>query len=79
MYTHTEAEEYYKQVLKHTPDHANTLYNYAVMLDSKFYDRNRRAEAESFYRRAVGVEPRHAFALYVNMWIREYVWVWVRG
>jgi len=101
-----EAEGYYQQVLMHTPDHANTLYNYAVMLDSKFFDRKRRAEAETYvrlpcvcvyiymlqhsntnlqypqhppafhptlfiyiyiyryYRRAVDVEPRHAFALY---------------
>jgi len=41
--------------------HANTLYNYAVMLDTHL---KRKAEAEGLYRRALEVEPRHAFALY---------------
>lgn len=41
--------------------HANTLYNYAVMLDTHL---KRKEEAEGLYRRALEVEPRHAFALY---------------
>lgn len=41
--------------------HANTLYNYAVMLDTHL---KRKPEAEGLYRRALEVEPRHAFALY---------------
>ena len=41
--------------------HANTLYNYAVMLDTHV---KRKEEAEQLYRRALEVEPRHAFALY---------------
>lgn len=41
--------------------HANTLYNYAVMLDTHL---KRKEEAEALYRRALEVEPRHAFALY---------------
>lgn len=41
--------------------HANTLYNFAVMLDTHL---KRKEEAEGLYRRALEVEPRHAFALY---------------
>jgi tetratricopeptide (TPR) repeat protein len=43
------------------PTHANSLYNYAVMLDTRL---GRKEEAEALYRRALAVEPRHAFALY---------------
>lgn len=44
-----------------TPVHANTLYNYAVLLDTHLQRKN---EAESLYRRAIDIEPRHAYALY---------------
>ena len=43
------------------PTHANSLYNFAVMLDTHL---KRKEEAEALYRRALEVEPRHAFALY---------------
>ena len=43
------------------PEHANTLYNYAVMLDTHL---KRKEEAEALYRRALAMEPRHAYALY---------------
>lgn len=43
------------------PTHANSLYNYAVMLDTRLA---RKEEAEALYRRALAVEPRHAYALY---------------
>lgn len=43
------------------PKHANTLYNFAVMLDTHL---KRRDEAEVLYRNALEVEPRHAYALY---------------
>lgn len=43
------------------PTHANSLYNYAVMLDTHL---KRKDEAEALYRRALDVEPRHAYALY---------------
>ena len=42
-------------------NHTNTLYNYAVMLDTHV---KRKEEAELYYRRAIAVETRHAFALY---------------
>ena len=50
------------------PTHANTLYNYAVMLDSHC---GRKEEAERYYRRCVEVEPRHSFALYNMAVLRE--------
>ena len=43
------------------PKHANTLYNYAVMLDTHL---KRKEEAESTYRTCLQSEPKHAFALY---------------
>jgi tetratricopeptide (TPR) repeat protein len=43
------------------PNHANTLYNYAVMLDSHC---NRRDEAEELYHKALSIEPHHPYALY---------------
>ena len=50
------------------PKHANTLYNYAVMLDSHC---GRKEEAEQFYRRCIEVEARHSFALYNLAVLRE--------
>ncbi|RYG62863.1 hypothetical protein EON64_17075 [archaeon] len=50
-----------RRVLQLTPKHTNTLYNYAVLLDTHL---KRRAEAEQFYRRTLELESRHAFALY---------------
>ena len=47
--------------MQFTPKHTNTLYNYAVLLDTHL---KRRAEAEQFYRRALELEGKHAFALY---------------
>lgn len=44
------------------PKHANTLYNFAVMLDT--HVKGRKEEAEQYYRRALDIEPRHAYALY---------------
>jgi len=41
--------------------HANTLYNYGVMLDTHC---NRKEEAEHLYRRCLSVDPNHAYALY---------------
>eukprot|EP00597_Dinobryon_sp_UTEXLB2267_P009215 CAMPEP_0170087648 /NCGR_PEP_ID=MMETSP0019_2-20121128/22087_1 /TAXON_ID=98059 /ORGANISM="Dinobryon sp., Strain UTEXLB2267" /LENGTH=277 /DNA_ID=CAMNT_0010305431 /DNA_START=319 /DNA_END=1148 /DNA_ORIENTATION=+ len=43
------------------PKHANTLYNYAVMLDTHL---QRKDEAEATYRTCLVSEPKHAFALY---------------
>lgn len=43
------------------PKHANTLYNYAVMLDTHL---KRKEEAEAIYRSCLQCEPKHAFALY---------------
>jgi tetratricopeptide (TPR) repeat protein len=51
----------YRQALAVQPKHANTLYNFAVMLDTHL---KRKEEAEQLYRRALDVEPKHAFALY---------------
>ena len=44
-----------------SPNHANTLYNYAVLLDTHL---KRKADAEKFYRSTIEVETRHAYALY---------------
>jgi len=44
-----------------SPSHANTLYNFAVMLDTHC---KRKDEAEILYRRSLEVEPRHSYALY---------------
>jgi tetratricopeptide (TPR) repeat protein len=52
---------FFRRVLDITPTHANTLYNYAVLLDTHLL---RKSEAEQYYRRALEVEPRHAYALY---------------
>ncbi len=41
--------------------HANSLYNYAVMLDTHC---DRKLEAEGLYRRALEIEPNHPYALY---------------
>eukprot|EP01041_Mallomonas_annulata_P002366 gene2366-4588_t len=43
------------------PTHANTLYNYAVMLDTHC---QRKPEAEGLYLRCLETDPRHPFALY---------------
>ena len=50
--------------------HANTLYNYAVLLDSHL---KRKDEAEVLYRRCLESQPRHAFALYNLAVLREEV------
>jgi tetratricopeptide (TPR) repeat protein len=50
-----------RRALEVQPKHANSLYNYAVMLDTHL---KRKEEAEALYRRALAVEPRHAYALY---------------
>lgn len=44
-----------------SPNHANTLYNYAVLLDTHL---KRKPEAEKYYRLTIEVEARHAYALY---------------
>jgi hypothetical protein len=51
-----------------TSTHANTLYNYAVLLDSHL---KRKPEAEVLYRRCLETQPRHAFALYNLAVLRE--------
>ena len=48
-------------MLEVNPKHSNTLYNYAVLLDTHL---KRLPEAESLYRRTLEMEPRHAYALY---------------
>lgn len=48
--------------------HANTLYNYAVLLDSHLL---RKDEAEVLYHRCLVTQPRHAFALYNLAVLRE--------
>ena len=49
------------EAIKLDPNHANSLYNYGVMLDStrKDYD-----NAEKYYREAIRANPKHAYALY---------------
>lgn len=41
--------------------HVNSLYNYAVMLDTRL---GRKQEAELLYRAAIVLDPTHAFSLY---------------
>ena len=55
------AETLYRKAIKLDPNHANSLYNYGVMLDStrKDYD-----NAEKYYREAIRANPKHAYALY---------------
>ena len=55
------AEKMYKHALSISPKHSNTLYNYAVMLDTHC---SRKPEAEILYRTALEVDPRHSYALY---------------
>jgi tetratricopeptide (TPR) repeat protein len=55
------AERMYKNVLLFTPNHTNTLYNYAVLLDTHL---KRKDEAEGYYRKTLDLEPKHAYALY---------------
>lgn len=51
----------YRRALAVTPNHSNTLYNYAVLLDTHL---KRREDAEGYYRQTIALEPRHAYALY---------------
>jgi hypothetical protein len=53
-----------------TPTHANSLYNYGVLLDSHC---QRKSEAEALYCRCLEVEPKHSFALYNLAVLREEV------
>ena len=43
----------YRHALNISPVHANTLYNFAVMLDTHC---SRKVEAEELYRQAIAVE-----------------------
>lgn len=43
------------------PDHANALYNYAVLLDASL---RRRVEAEALYRQVLSLDSKHGYALY---------------
>lgn len=56
-----QAEQMYRTVLHYTSSHANTLYNYAVLLDTHM---KRKTDAEIYYRRTLEIEPKHAYALY---------------
>jgi tetratricopeptide (TPR) repeat protein len=51
----------YERALVVDPQHANSLYNYGVMLDTHLKQKD---EAEELYRRAIAAAPRHAFACY---------------
>ena len=51
----------FRRALLINPSHPNTLYNLAVMLDTRL---QRKPDAEVFYRRCIDAEPKHAFALY---------------
>jgi tetratricopeptide (TPR) repeat protein len=58
------------RALEISPTHANSLYNYGVLLDSHC---SRKPEAEELYCRCLEVEPRHSFALYNLAVLREEV------
>ena len=55
------AEALYRRAIASDPRHANSLYNYAVLLDSIRRDA---AAAEGYYVRALEVHPLHSFANY---------------
>ena len=55
------AEGLYQRAMALDPRHANSCYNYAVMLDAGL---GAHARAEELYRRALETNPRHAYALY---------------
>jgi tetratricopeptide (TPR) repeat protein len=58
----------YRAAIDVSATHANTLYNYAVLLDSHL---KRKDEAEVLYRKCLETQPRHAFALYNLAVLRE--------
>jgi hypothetical protein len=47
--------------LELSPTHTNTLYNYAVLLDTHM---KRKEDGEIHYRLTLELEPKHAYALY---------------
>jgi len=51
----------YQRAIASDPGHANSLYNYAVLLDSVKNDYDR---AEALYKRAIAANPLHAYSLY---------------
>ena len=51
----------YRKALSINPRHANTLYNFGVMLDTHC---NRKLEADEFYCKVLDEEPQHSYALY---------------
>ena len=55
------AEQMYQNAIHTDPNHANSLYNYGVLLDSHL---SRKKEAEQLYRRALESNPTHPYALY---------------
>lgn len=56
-----EARKRYDQALAVQPDHANSCYNYAVLLESNYGDVG---GAVALYERALLARPDHAFTLY---------------
>ncbi len=58
---YVRAEALYKRAIASNPKHANSCYNYAVMLDNAL---RRYDEAEALYRKALEANPRHAFSWY---------------
>jgi tetratricopeptide (TPR) repeat protein len=63
-------KRHFSRALEVSPVHANSLYNYGVLLDSHCL---RKPEAEELYCRCLEVEPRHSFALYNLAVLREEV------
>jgi tetratricopeptide (TPR) repeat protein len=58
---HAKAEALYLRAVTLEPQHANSIYNYAVLLDSGLGDA---ARAEAMYRRCLAAAPKHSYALY---------------
>lgn len=55
------AQQMYLQAMRIDPHHHNSIYNYAVLLDSGIKDKHK---AEEYYLRCLEVNPKHCFCLY---------------
>ena len=55
------AQQMYLQAMRIDPHHHNSIYNYAVLLDSGIKDKHK---AEEYYLGCLEVNPKHCFCLY---------------
>ena len=63
----------YKKALEYHPTHANTLYNYAVMLDTHC---DRKEEAEVLYKKSIEIEVSKTYSiLHTPYYIYIYIYI----